>query len=181
MGRCRRGAHPGPVAANLRNIRLNNSEQDLATHNRGGTVTPWAQPDYWVPAYLSDERYAPGFSKYYMTGGKEGEPPTGVFADAVKDWEAIRVELNDDKRDAMIKKFVWRPIEELWYLGTVGETPELIVKKNNFMNVPNGPSSAGDFGSKPSATRSSSSSSSSDKESGAFPGGCATLPEGAHL
>ncbi|MFQ6040865.1 MAG: ABC transporter substrate-binding protein, partial [Candidatus Poribacteria bacterium] len=84
-------------------------------------------PKYWHPKV----------GKWYETGGKEGEPPTGPMQELLDLYDAIKREKDLQKRHQYVRDAVRIHIKEgPFHLGTVARSPSLIVVGNHFHNVP---------------------------------------------
>ena len=84
-------------------------------------------PKYWHPRV----------GKWYETGGKEGEPPTGPMKKLLDLYDAIKREKDLQKRHQYVRDAVRIHIEEgPFHLGTVARSPSLVVVGNHFHNMP---------------------------------------------
>ena len=92
-------------------------------------------PD-WVFPTLS-KYWHPRVGKWYETGGKEGEPPTGPLKKLLDLYDAIKKESDLQKRHQYVRDAVQIHIDEgPFHLGTAGRSPQLVISKNRFHNVP---------------------------------------------
>jgi peptide/nickel transport system substrate-binding protein len=92
------------------------------------------------PAFVfptANINWHPLIGKWYMTGGKEGERPTGVMAQLLDLYEQCKREPDLAKRHNLVLDAIELHLQEgPFYLGTCGRQPDLVIAKNNFRNVP---------------------------------------------
>ncbi len=100
------------------------AEMDLFTY------PDWVFPT--LPLY-----WHPKVGRWYQTGGKEGEPPTGPLKKLLDLYDAIKRERDLQKRHQYVREAVRIHIEEgPFHLGTVGRSPSLVIVADHFHNVP---------------------------------------------
>jgi peptide/nickel transport system substrate-binding protein len=100
------------------------SEMDLFTY-----------PDWVFPT--EDKYFHPAVGKWYKTGGKEGEAPTGPMKKLLDIYDRIKTERDLEKCHRLVQDAVRVHIEEgPFCLGTAGRVPVLVIAKNGFRNVP---------------------------------------------
>jgi len=93
-------------------------------------------PDWVFPT--SAKYWHPKVGKWYETGGKEGEPPTGPLKKLLDLYDAIKNEEDLQKRHGYVRDAVRIHIEEgPFHLGTAARSPSLVIVANHFHNVPN--------------------------------------------
>jgi peptide/nickel transport system substrate-binding protein len=103
---------------------LGESEMDLFTY-----------PGWVFPT--TEERWHGAVGKWYTTGGKQGEPPTGVCKQLIDIYNQIMAEKDLAKAHQLVLKAVRLETKEGFFcLGTVGDEPALLTIKDNFRNVP---------------------------------------------
>ncbi len=87
---------------------------------------------------VTNEYWHPMTGLYYVTQGKEGEPPTGPLKELTDLYVKVRKEKDQAKRHALVREAVRIHIAEgPFTLGTVGRRPNPILVSNRFHNVPN--------------------------------------------
>jgi len=89
-----------------------------------------------MPVPKAGSNWAPEYGRWYETGGKAGEKPTGDVAKLLEIWDKIKVTVDEEKKKQLIQDFVKLHIKNIWLIGTVGKIPLPAVVKNNFRNVP---------------------------------------------
>ncbi|HVO29488.1 MAG TPA: ABC transporter substrate-binding protein [bacterium] len=103
------------------------AEMDLLTY-----------PDWIFPTSQGIWHGAVG--KWYESGGKEGEPPTGVQRQLLDLYEKIQREPDLDRANDLVLDAIQLHIDEgPFILGTAADPPALVVIRNNFHNVPTEP------------------------------------------
>lgn len=101
---------------------------------------------FLVPLYLKPESplsmfgwigcIAPLWSQWEGSGGEKGEEPPKEYFELKKLIEEAVATLDKAEQTILVKK-MWENFgENLWAIGTLLEPPTLVVKKNNFRNVP---------------------------------------------
>jgi peptide/nickel transport system substrate-binding protein len=84
-------------------------------------------PKYWHPKV----------GKWYETGGKEGEPPTGPLKKLLDLYDKIKEEPDLQRRHQYVRDAVRIHIEEgPFHLGTAARSPSIVIVANHFHNVP---------------------------------------------
>jgi peptide/nickel transport system substrate-binding protein len=100
------------------------SEMDLFTY-----------PDWVFPT--EDKYWHPAVGKWYKTGGKEGEAPTGPMKSLLDIYDRIKTERDLEKCHRLVQAAVRIHLAEgPFCLGTAARTPILVIAKNGFRNVP---------------------------------------------
>ncbi|MBM3264271.1 MAG: ABC transporter substrate-binding protein [candidate division Zixibacteria bacterium] len=92
-------------------------------------------PDWVFPTVAS--YWHPRTGKWYQTGGKEGEAPSGPMIRLVALYDAIKGESSLEKRHALVREAARIHIDEgPFHIGTVGRKPYPVIVGNDFHNVP---------------------------------------------
>ena len=92
-------------------------------------------PDWVFPT--SDIYWHGKVGKWYKTGGKEGEPPTGPLKKLLDIYAQIMKQKDINKAHRLVLEAVKLHMKEgLFSLGTVGNLPSLVIVKENMRNVP---------------------------------------------
>ncbi|MBC7529287.1 MAG: ABC transporter substrate-binding protein [Chthonomonadaceae bacterium] len=95
-------------------------------------------PDWVFPT--SDNYWHSKVGKWYKTGGKEGEAPTGIMKELLAIYAKIIDEKDIEKAHKLVQEAVKLHTEKgLFSIGTVGELPQIVIAKSNFRNVPSKP------------------------------------------
>ena len=103
---------------------IDEAEMDLFTY-----------PDWVFPT--ENKYWHPAIGKWYKTGGKEGEAPTGPMKTLLDIYDRIKAEPNLEKQHRLVQQAVRLTIDEgPFCLGTAAREPVLVIAKNNFRNVP---------------------------------------------
>lgn len=92
-------------------------------------------PDWIFPATESEWHGPVG--RWYRTGGKEGEAPTGPLKDLLDLYTKIQSEPDEAKAHRMVLDAIRIHIDEgPFTIGTVGDLPSMVIVRDNFRNVP---------------------------------------------
>jgi peptide/nickel transport system substrate-binding protein len=92
-------------------------------------------PDWVFPT--TARYWHPKEGKWYESGGKGGEPPTGPLKKLIDLYDAIKQEKDINKRHQYVREAVRIHIEEgPFHLGTAARSPSIVIVANHFHNVP---------------------------------------------
>lgn len=116
--------------------------QSLGTYtvsmNEQSEMDVFTSPDWMFPT--SERHWHPGVGRWYRTGGKEGEAPTGVMKELLDVYARIQRERDVDRAHALVHEAVRLHVEHgPFALGTVADLPDLVIARENFRNVPDEP------------------------------------------
>jgi len=76
------------------------------------------------------------WSRWYLSGGKEGEEPPEEIKKNIKLWEKMKTTVDEKERIRLGKEMLHSNAENLWTIGVVGMAPVPIIVRNNLRNVP---------------------------------------------
>ena len=82
------------------------------------------------------KRWAPLWYRWLHSQGQQGEEPPQQIKDLYKLWEDLRKTADPKERIRLGKKLVRSQAENLWGIGTVGETFDPTIVSNRLHNVP---------------------------------------------
>ncbi|HZQ98537.1 MAG TPA: ABC transporter substrate-binding protein [Chloroflexota bacterium] len=117
--------------------RLANNELQIRVWSNDGSDNPFTYPDHILP-YNNGSGWGPKYGDWYQSGGKIGVKPEGDAAKMLELFDQAKG-VPAQERVAIGKQIEQLYIDNDWVIGTVGVSPALlgiVVKKNNFMNVP---------------------------------------------
>ncbi|NPV81803.1 MAG: ABC transporter substrate-binding protein [Firmicutes bacterium] len=97
---------------------------------------PWLAEGTWLVPTGNPRYWGTEYARWVETGGKAGEKPEGDMAKILELWDKVKRTIDEKERDKLIEEIIGLHIRNIWLIGTVGETPDLVVVKNNFRNVP---------------------------------------------
>lgn len=118
-------------------IRENTGEFTVTTSDMA-EMDLFAFPDWVFPT--RDKYWHPKVGKWYRTGGKEGEPPSGPTKELLDLYARVQSEPDREKAHALVRDAIRVHVEQgPFVLGTVGDLPELVLLRENFRNVPETP------------------------------------------
>lgn len=89
---------------------------------------------------LGDDGYAHEYYKWYETKGASGiEPPKDSPLRAMwANWDKAAVAASPEEADAAVNAMIRTFVEQGYVIGLVGETPALVIAKDNMKNVRDG-------------------------------------------
>jgi len=123
-----------PPGAEL-GLRRTLGEYTISMHGEA-EMDLFTYPDWVFPTL--PKYWHPKVGKWYQTGGKEGEAPTGPMKKLLDLYDAIKEEEDLQKRHQYVRDAVRIHIEEgPFHLGTAARSPSLVIIANHFHNVPN--------------------------------------------
>jgi peptide/nickel transport system substrate-binding protein len=73
--------------------------------------------------------------QWYLTGGKEGEEPPPEVKRQYELYDLIKG-ARPEELPALAEEFFDNASEQIWFIGTVGVLPAIVIVKNDFRNVP---------------------------------------------
>jgi len=115
-------------------LRQRLSQYTISVHGEA-EMDLFTYPDWVFPT--SDIYWHSTVGKWYKTGGKEGEAPTGPMKRLLDIYARILAEKDIEKAHRLVHEAVKVHIEEgLFAIGTAARLPALVIAKNNFRNVP---------------------------------------------
>lgn len=114
--------------------RATSNEVMIATWETDRGLVPMVDPIYQFPF---DERswMAPAFGIWYKSAGEQGEAPTDIFMEVMDLYDAYKSSVDSAEQLEIARQIVRLSTEQLFAIGTVGQTPGLVVVKDNFRNV----------------------------------------------
>jgi len=114
--------------------RMMSAQADIVAWSRGQIFTPYLSAGSLIP---SRERIAATMNWYWWrTGGEKGEKSIGDMLKAEQLWDKIEATVDPEERKKLLDEVVRLHVENVWYIGIVGDIPAVCVAKNNFRNVP---------------------------------------------
>jgi len=122
------------LAGQLYSQRRSSPDFDVITWAYGRGLHPLLEPTFLFP-YVQTTG-APQYALWYTSGGTKGEEPPAEMKALMKLYDEFSVTADDAKRMEIGKKIVRGSVENLWIIGTVGIAPAVLVRSNNFRNVP---------------------------------------------
>ena len=98
-------------------------------------LTPLVNPDKLLPR--GDRReIAHDWNLWYDSGGTRGVKPTGVYLKAFELYDQAKSTPDEAEQIRLTQEILQLQSEYLWFIGTVGSDPALVVVKDYFRNVP---------------------------------------------
>ncbi|HOP56214.1 MAG TPA: ABC transporter substrate-binding protein [bacterium] len=94
-------------------------------------------PDHVIGTH-SAVPWIPDYSRWYLSGGKSGEEPSGDIKRIYQLWDRAISTANEKERSAAIKGIIDIHKRNIYLIGTVGDDPLICIAKNNLKNVPDG-------------------------------------------
>ncbi|HRU32996.1 MAG TPA: hypothetical protein P5310_06250, partial [bacterium] len=99
-------------------------------------LLPLIQPHFVFPYFWGFYTGAPLYALWYQTGGKEGEQPPPEILKIMQLYDQFKVETNPAKANSIGKQIIKLSAEQIWYIGTVGLAPTIVIAKTNLRNIP---------------------------------------------
>ena len=76
------------------------------------------------------------YGQWYVTGGKEGEEPSGDLRKAQEIYDEIKTTVDPDKQRELSEEIFRLFLKNVWAIPMTGQYPQPVVVKKNFINVP---------------------------------------------
>jgi len=113
----------------------NSNDHDAAVWGGQASWVPGEIPQQLVPVH-HDSRWGIPWSRWYNTGGAEGEEPPASVKERMKLYDQARATVDPEKRRAIIHQIADIAAEEFEVMGVSKAVPTYGVTKANLMNVP---------------------------------------------
>jgi peptide/nickel transport system substrate-binding protein len=116
-------------------IRATSNEIQVATWTESRAIDPMVDP-IWVFPFDERSWMAPAYGSWYKSEGKLGKEPPAYFKEMMALYDQYKVTVAPDKQKEIAKKLIRTHAENVFVIGTVGMTPNVVVVNNDFRNVP---------------------------------------------
>ncbi|GAG38273.1 unnamed protein product [marine sediment metagenome] len=116
-------------------IRATSNEIQVATWTESRAIDPMVDP-IWVFPFDERSWMAPAYGTWYKSEGKLGKEPPAYFKEMMALYDQYKVTVAPDKQKEIAKKLIRTHAENVFVIGTVGMTPNVVVVNNDFRNVP---------------------------------------------
>lgn len=123
-----------PVTRQLLAPRIDNNEEPMSLwHGDASTDILLPVDRKWVTGKDGDEcSIAPLWNQWWETEGETGEEPPEWYAEALNTWRDFSETLDPE----LAAKVLQSQADNVWSIGTVGDTPWPFIVKNRVGNVP---------------------------------------------
>ncbi len=111
------------------------NEVEVATWTESRAIDPMVDP-LWVFPYDERSWLAPAYGNWYYSGGKFGEEPPQYIKDMMALYDQYKTTVDRDEQVRLAKELLHLNAENVFVIGTVGLTPNVVVVKDDFRNVP---------------------------------------------
>jgi len=111
------------------------NEIQVATWTESRAIDPMVDP-IWVFPFDERSWMAPAYGIWYKSEGKLGKEPPAYFKEIMALYDQYKVTVDPDKQKEIGKKLIRTHAENVFVIGTVGMTPNVVVVNNDFRNVP---------------------------------------------
>lgn len=108
---------------------------DFATWGGADEFIPTLDPRWLVP-WNDSSIHAQNYARWFRTGGRQGEAPTGDMLKAMELFSEVEVTTNEQEQIRLMREVIDLNEKNLWVIGTVGQTPAVFLVKDTFVNVP---------------------------------------------
>jgi peptide/nickel transport system substrate-binding protein len=108
---------------------------DFATWGGADEYVPTLDPRWLVP-WNDSSMQAQNYARWFRTGGRQGEAPTGDLLKVMELFSKVEVTIDEQEQIRLMGEIIDLNEKNLWIIGTVGETPSIYLVKDTFVNVP---------------------------------------------
>lgn len=141
-------SHWRAVGVNINLKQINRGLQSARARSNAMEMTIWHAdrstdvlfpllPSWYVPMYVSwDEARWLSWSRWYLSGGEQGEKPPAAARQLQGWWDEMRRSVDADRRLALGRNILASQAKNLWSIGTVGLAPQPIIVSDRLHNVP---------------------------------------------
>lgn len=123
------------MARNLYNQRRKAMVHDVGVWKGAGVDIPVLDPRFFIP-YSKASIQAPGYAKYYSSGGKKGPVPPEDMKQAIETFWAIEKTPDAQAQIELFQMITDLNRSNLWVIGTIGDVPQVFLVDDDFRNVP---------------------------------------------
>lgn len=122
------------VTRQLLNPRISENKEPMSMwHGDASTDILLPVDRKWSIGKVGDETsIAPLWNAWFQSGGTQGEEPPDWYLAPLNAWKRLSETLEPDAAAELLQS----QADNLWSIGTVGQTPWLAINKNTFANVP---------------------------------------------
>ncbi len=124
---------------NLAFTRDNNNENQMITWANDGSEMIYLFPRHALPVDAAEAHMGTAYAKWYASRGAAGKKPDDPEMLRAMDLFREAFGASEEKRVENAKE-IWRiAVEQMWSIGTVGQSPAVMgvrIVKNNMGNVP---------------------------------------------
>ncbi len=108
---------------------------DFATWGGADEFVPTLDPRWLVP-WNDSSIQAQNYARWFRTGGRQGEAPTGDLLRVTQLFQQVEVTTDEQEQIRLMGEVIDLNERNLWIIGTVGQTPSVYLVKDTFVNVP---------------------------------------------
>ena len=125
---------------NLAFTRDNNSENQIITWANDGSEFLFLFPRHALPVDAAESHMGMAFARWYASRGASGNKPDDPEMLRAMDLFRDAFGASEEERVTKTPKEIWKiVVEQMWSIGTVGQSPAVMgvrIVKNNMGNVP---------------------------------------------
>jgi peptide/nickel transport system substrate-binding protein len=97
---------------------------------------PWLCEGTWMAPLGIPRYWGIEFARWWESEGKIGVKPEGDMYKLLQLWDKLKGAKDQLELTRAAREMVRLHIKNIWLIGTVGETPDLVIAKNYVRNVP---------------------------------------------
>lgn len=119
--------------------RVPTNEVDIIVQTVSQNLEPafTSLPQFFVPmSWGWATNWAVQWSRWYATGGQDGEEPPAEMRELIEWWEQMKRATTSEERIELGRKIIKSHSENLWVIGTIGLTPVPIIVDKGLGNLP---------------------------------------------
>ncbi len=127
------------ISGELHTVRVPANEVQMGNwgHDGASDFMIFVNPYNFIPKDIGHGQcWAPLWGLWYVSKGEKGEAPPADIQELLKDWETLKVTLDEEEDIRLGKKILKWASENLPTIGTVGYYPTVLIAKDNLMNIP---------------------------------------------
>ncbi len=127
------------VSLELYTVRVSANEIQMGSwgHDGASDFMIFLDPYNLLPTVTHNgNAWAPLWGQWYVSGGEKGEAPPADMQELIKDWETLKVTVDEEEDIRLGKKILAWVSENLPVIGTVGYFPTVLIVKDNLKNIP---------------------------------------------
>ncbi len=115
--------------------RATSNEIEVATWTESRAIDPMVDP-IWVFPFDERSWMAPAFGTWYKTDGRLGEEPPELMKEMMRLYDQYKITVDPVEQNEIARRLVRMNAENVFVVGTVGLTPNVVVVNRRMRNIP---------------------------------------------
>lgn len=123
------------IGRSLFHQRIESSQHDASIWDDTTGMWPILDARFYLPS-SSMSYQGPAYARWFTSGGRAGEEPPLPMLEAMEFFRRMEQTVDQEKQREYFSELLRVSGENLWVIGTLGQTPQPVIVRNDFRNVP---------------------------------------------